>query len=387
MTWQEELRQLDSALAEGQLAANEYRKRRDEILAAASSAQPPSPVIGPPTGPQPVLTADDGDNGGDNGADNAEVTQVVNVKSDEADETQIIDATTMAGAKNGEAPTQAVTPPTSPAPPVPATPAPQQQPVWSAQPPDPAVPPPGMFPPQQPQPMPGPSVTPMDAQDLFTSNKPPAGSKKPWLITVAVLVVLAVAGGAVWFFGFRDTGGDGNNTAQNQEPTTTSEAPAPPPPVDITGIELPGTPGKNSGEMDIARASELSVIAPAEGALIADTGVDKLVHTGSLDGDLSYLLYAYKSEDAAAATELAGKLVAIQKQLGYEETDVDGVPAPVTVTSVVNDKAAAMRGVYTYGDTTIQLSVLQKPAGDGDELRTRFRDAMTTVTDAAPPQE
>src|SRR5689334_20079548 len=92
MTWQEELRKLDSALAEGELAANEYRKRRDEILAAASSAQPPSPVIGPPTGPRPVITPQTAD------GDNAEVTQIVNVDTAEAEQTQIIDATTAAGA-------------------------------------------------------------------------------------------------------------------------------------------------------------------------------------------------------------------------------------------------------------------------------------------------
>lgn len=374
MTWQEELRQLDSRLADGELAANEYRKRRDEILAAASSAQPPSPVIGPPTGPQPVVAADSGD------GDSAEVTQVVSVKSGEADETQIIDAATVAGGVKNAENGSASTPPPPQAPPAPAMPQPQQPQTWSAQPP----PPPGMVPPQQQ--MHGPSVTPMDAQDLFTSNKPPAGSKKPWLLAVAVVVVLAIVGGAVWFFGFKDSGG--TDTAQTTENTPTSESQAPPPPpVDIADIKLPGTPGKNNGEMDIARAGEVGAIAASEGALIADAGAKKLVYSGSADGDLRYLLYSYKSEDAAAAAELTGKLLDIQKQLGYKETTVEGVPEAVTVTSVANDKAISIRGIYTYGDTTIQLSLLQIPAGDADALRTRFKDAMTTVTDAAPPQE
>lgn len=384
MTWQEELRQLDSRLADGELAANEYRKRRDEILAAASSAQPPSPVIGPPTGPQPVVVADSGDHG-----DNAEVTQVVSVKNGEADETQIIDAATVAGgvanADNGSASTQATAPPPPPqAPPAPALPQPQQPQTWSAQPPSPqAGPPPGMVPPQ---PMHGPSVTPMDAQDLFTSNKPPAGSRKPWLLAVAVVVVLAVVGGAVWFFGFRDSGGTDTAQTPQNEPTSESQAP-PPTPVDITDIKLPGTPGKANGEMDIARAGEVGAIAASEGALIANAGAEKLVYSGSADGDLRYLLYSYKSADATAAAELTGKLLDIQKQLGYKETPVDGVPESVTVTSVANDKAISIRGVYTYGDTTIQLSLLQIPAGDADALRTRFKDAMTTITEAAPPQE
>jgi hypothetical protein len=380
MTWQEELRQLDSRLADGELAANEYRKRRDEILAAASSAQPPSPVIGPPTGPQPIVVADSGDHG-----DNAEVTQVVTVKNGEADETQIIDAATVAdtvaNVENGSAGTQAPPPPAQPqAPPAPAMPQPQ---TWSAQPPPPQTGPPGMVPPQ---PMHGPSVTPMDAQDLFTSNKPPAGSRKPWLLVVAVVVVLAIVGGAVWFFGFRDSGGTDTAQTPQNEPTSESQAP-PPPPVDIADITLPGTPGKINGEMDIARAGELGAIAASEGALIADAGAKKLVYSGSADGDLRYLLYSYKSADASAAAELTGKLLDIQKQLGYKEITVEGVPASVTVTSVANDKAISIRGVYTYGDTTIQLSLLQIPAGDAGTLHTRFKDAMTTVTEAAPPQE
>jgi hypothetical protein len=382
MTWQEELRQLDSALAGGELSANDYRKRRDEILAAASSAQPPSAVIGPPTGPQPVVAADDSDTG-----DNAEVTQIVNVESSgggEADKTQIIDASTAAGAaasvENGNPERTQVMTAGPQQPMAPIQPQPQhgqQQPQgWSTQLPDPAAPT-GVFP-RAPQPMQGPAVTPMDAQDLFTSNRSASSGKKPWLIAVVVLVVVALAGGAVWFFGIRDSG-----TETAQEPEKTTEAP--PPPVDITNIELPGEPVKNTGEMDLAKAGELQVIAAAEAALMADAGVDSLVYNGSVDGDYHYLLYAYKRADQKAADELTGKLLDIQKQLGYQDTKVDEVPSSVGVMSVTNESAGGMRGVYTYGDTTLQLFVLQIPAGNTDDMRVAFQRGMTAVTDAAPP--
>jgi hypothetical protein len=398
MTWQEELRQLDSALAGGELSANEYRKRRDEILAAASSAQPPSPVIGPPAGPRPAGEPDEANGEGE--TDNAEVTQIVNVDSGEADQTQIIDAATVGGAVNGAASenkagngsgngdverTQVVTAeapsvqqPQQAPPPPPQSP---QQPVWATQLPDPNAAT-GVFPARQ-QPMAGPAVTPMDAQDLFTSNKPPRGGRKPWLIGVVVLVVLALAGGAVWFFGFRDdsqptAGGDPEqNTTAGQEPA--------PEPVDITKIELPGEPAANAGEMDISRASELKVIAPAEATLLAGAGADAVVYSGAAEGDYRFLLYSFESADAKAAEELTGKIVDVQKQLGFQDTEVQDVPGAVNVSQVSNDQASALRGVYTYGDTTIQLNVLQIGKGNVDELRVQFQRAMTAVTDAAPP--
>jgi hypothetical protein len=382
MTWQEELRQLDSALAGGELSANEYRKRRDEILAAASSAQPPSAVIGPPGS---ARAAGEGDP--------AEVTQVVSIDethstelATEADQTQIISdpAGAAAAAERTQVVSQngsgertqmipAVDDRTAPA-------VPQQQPTWATQLPDPNAQT-GIFPhPQQPMP-PGPAVTPLDAQDLFVSNKAPSGGKKPWLIALVLLVVLALAGGAVWFFGFRDSA---PNTADDKKKNDQSEA-APPPAVDITKIELPGEAAANGGEMDITKAGELKVIAPAEAALLADAGVGPVVYSGSADGDYRYLLYSYESDDAAAAEELTSKIADVQKQMGFQDTKVDEVPDEVGVSAVSNTAAAAVRAVYTYGDTTIQLCVLQVPKGNEDDVRVQFQTALTAVTDAAPP--
>jgi hypothetical protein len=397
MTWQEELRQLDSALAGGELSANEYRKRRDEILAAASSAQPPSPVLGPPVEPRPEdeqdgatsLNAAHSDN-----PDPAEVTQVVNVEGageTEADVTQIItDPTTPPIAEHGAAETNGAgggnaVERTQVVQPVAADPAsPGMQQPWATLPPthqsQTSV---GTFPPVPPQ-VGGPAVTPLDAQDLFTSNKPARTGPKPWVIAVAVVVVLAIAGGAVWYFGFRDSGGDdtaGQKTSQNSAPGTGEQ----PEPVDITKIELPGDPASNTGQMDITRASQLAVIAPSEATLLADAGAKQLTYSGYSEQNYRYLLYAYKSDSAAAAKDLTGKILDVQKQLGFADTKLDGVPKGVTVTTVSNKDAAAVRGVYTYGDVTIQLSVLQVPLGAANDLGAHFQQAITAVTDAAPP--
>src|SRR6266567_4392063 len=59
MSWQEDLQQLDAALAGGQISADEYRRHRDEVLAKASGssvpaeASPASPAQPPGQSPTP----------------------------------------------------------------------------------------------------------------------------------------------------------------------------------------------------------------------------------------------------------------------------------------------------------------------------------------------
>jgi hypothetical protein len=75
----------------------------------------------------------------------------------------------------------------------------------------------------------------------------------------------------------------------------------------------------------------------------------------------------------------------VQEQIGLKDTEVKDVADGVQVTSLTNNSAAVLRALYTYGDTTIQLSVLQVPTGDEDELASQFAAALRAVTDAAPP--
>lgn len=111
MSWQDELRLLDSALASGQISADQYRQRRDGILAAASGQQEPvtQPPAEPPRAepPQPAPPAPEQTrtpfpepfrwtpaNPG-----NSEATQVVRRAGDQpagesADRTQVVRGTT-----------------------------------------------------------------------------------------------------------------------------------------------------------------------------------------------------------------------------------------------------------------------------------------------------
>jgi hypothetical protein len=137
--------------------------------------------------------------------------------------------------------------------------------------------------------------------------------------------------------------------------------------------------------MDIAKAGELKVIAPAEAALLADAGVGPLAYAGSADGSYRYLLYSYASDDAEQAAQLTDAVRDVQERIGLKDTEVADVAEGVEVTGLTNESASVLRALYTYGDTTIQLSVLQVPTGDDGELASQFAAALRLVTDAAPP--
>ncbi|WP_018683516.1 hypothetical protein [Actinokineospora enzanensis] len=57
MTWQEELRQLDADLAAGRLSSDDYRVRRDAVLAKAAGGDPGTPALLQPVTPQPAPVA------------------------------------------------------------------------------------------------------------------------------------------------------------------------------------------------------------------------------------------------------------------------------------------------------------------------------------------
>lgn len=380
MTWQEELRELDSALAGGDLSASDYRRRRDEILAAASSAQPNSPIIGPPTGPRPAVDptalTDVPPPASGEPDDVGEITQVVTASSTspppapQAVEEPDPETTQVVGKSERQA--QALAEANHAAPPPPA---------WAARRPEPGAPT-GTFP-QPPMPMAPPvgAINPFEAQDLFTSNRPSRdGNKaKPALIALAIIVVLAVAGGAVWYFGFDKT------PAASDPSGTEGSDPSPPPKVDIADVALPGKKVRNTGELDMADARAKQVLSATEATLLAEAGIDEVTYTGAAEGDYRYLLYSYPAEDAAAAVANTGAVDDIQEQVGLRQGEAEGVPDGVLVSTITNDRAAALRGLYTHGDTTIQLCVLQVPTGDPGELRQQFDKVLAVVVDAAPP--
>lgn len=145
MAWQDELNSLDEELSSGRIRADEYRRRRDELLAAASSnpvslrrihrQQPPS-----------IANAFNGDS--------ADVTQQVDLSKAQ----------------------------------------------WETKPPDPRQ--------QAPRQMLANPAPPMQADEVFgLAANATAPNRKKWPRFVAAIAVLAVLAAGIWFFALRNKSG------------------------------------------------------------------------------------------------------------------------------------------------------------------------------------
>ncbi|MET0133878.1 MAG: hypothetical protein ABW215_09830 [Kibdelosporangium sp.] len=170
MAWQDELNSLDEELSSGRIQADEYRRRRDELLAAASS----NPVGLRRIHRQQQQSIADAFN-----SDQGEVTQQVDVKSN-----------------------------------------------WQSRPPDRNVAPMAAQPPpprnnQPPQPMQG--------SEVFGLAVNAPGKSRRWPRFVIAVVVLALVAGGTWWFAFRDRSAPATDTAAQQSGEfTLDRVPLPP---------------------------------------------------------------------------------------------------------------------------------------------------------------
>lgn len=319
MTWQDELQKLDNELASGRISADDYRRRRDEVLSGSAGGGPAqNPQSGPFAPPfkweaQPPATSDR--------------TQVVNVQGPQpqppfppqqnpsADATQVVPGGQRGG---GDAErTQFVAP------------VPPQQGGWG-QPPQQAAPPPWL------------------GGDFDQINQPPSWSHGPEVFDesggggkgkifaiIGVVLVLALIGGGVWWF----TTGSKSGT----ENTATSTTPTPPSSTTSTssGPKLPlnGMSGKvdaaNTGPITVERAAkEKTQFSPDEGALLTTCGAEDGVSQVLFADEWFTQVHVFTCTDGAAAATAAEALMELQKGYGFA-----AATGPKQLPAMVSEKA------------------------------------------------
>ncbi|MDQ2583125.1 hypothetical protein [Saccharothrix yanglingensis] len=352
MSWQEDLAELDRTLAEGRISADEYRRRRDELLASATSSgavgspgtppapqQAPSGPFAPPVRwdavpPRPQTP-------------NPEATQVVNNQANQqagADKTQVV-----SGQQRGQDAdrTQYVAPITPP----PGMP--QQQPQqqgWQSGPPV-GTPPWGD------------SFSPGDQNPSWIAQGPEVfdesgggGKGKVVGIVVAVVLLAGIAFGAYWLWG-RDSGSDqaGGGTSTSSTPTTTSSTP-PPDPLPVG--EIPGKVSTNKAVTDFSAVPNLKYLLDSEAALYTAAGATKtkLAQFTLDDGSLGVVLIV-QATDATAASAAAEELFNTQINNGMAQHD--GGPAGVSTGEIdaANGQNARVRGHYSSKDLIVRVDV------------------------------
>ncbi|GAA2820630.1 hypothetical protein [Crossiella cryophila] len=410
MTWHDELRKLDEGLAAGLISAEEYRARRDELLSAAAGAGG-SPSFTPPGGQQQSIDSTQvmqpiRDNTPPPG--NPEATQVVTNSGAEA--TQVVRGWQPQQPPAGDADRTQVVPNAGGQPGFPPPPQ-QQHPGFPASPPSGFPPPPQPFPQHQQQPPQQQPQTPWGdesnaappwggAGDLpplppagneaWIRQGPevfgaPSGKSSKVLPIIGIVVVLALVGGAVWFFGFRNTGGDPSNTATSNTSTvapttTTSQKPF---------EALPNPPGAQdakNGTMTPEQLRGAELLAAPEVGVIESAAPSEIVYKGSGDGKFRYSTFILSTKDAAAAKELAEKLVNFAKtDEGLVPGQIGDLPSSATVLQVFDKDRAIYRVTWISGNRVFRANVAQIPVPpEGpDRDKALLAEAHRLVTTAA----
>jgi hypothetical protein len=367
MSWQEDLQQLDSALAAGQISADDYRLRRDEVLANAAQALPggaqqQQQQPQQPAGPFPPPFRWD-----QPGAP-AEATQVV--RPGDAERTQVVrPGTPPQGVPQQQPPDSERTQYVRPVQPADAD---RTQVVQSGT-------PSGGFPAQiYPQQPPAPpawqdasppwgAADSADGGNLWANVQGPevfedsdSGGGKGRVIAI-LLVVLLVAGLGVGAYFLWGRGGGSSPADQTTVAQTSTSTPPPsPPPVRTT----PDGPFVEVGKKDDTRSYKTLPIADAVVAKVPTFEEAQLLQTsGATD-----VRYAVKTDDAAKlsegiwafkSTNPAATLAALEQlyqaaQFELVPTSSKNVPVrhlPVTAANPI----ATYRGHYISTDFVVRV--------------------------------
>jgi hypothetical protein len=371
MSWQDELAQLDSALASGQISADEYRTRRDRVIAQASGQgapeQPqqqgaePTHVFRPVTPPHGQQATGERTQVVGPGGDR---TQVVG-RGGDADSTQIVSNMP------------------------PQFPPPQAPPPWEThQPQQPAVSPPPWANEELPPEF-GQQSWPRQGPEVF-EEKSGGGSGKIVGIIIAVVLVLALAGGAVWFFALRDkdnaqaddgNGGGGTTQEQTQQETTTT---TPPPPDLPEGpfIELPGEVVLNR-TVPIQQAVSENHPTPQEAALLQSVGVSDVGGLVTEEDGLRRGIWAFKLGEGADPNAVLQAMDQLYQAAEFELLrQDDGVLVRKQAARPENENQTVFRAHYITEGYLVRVEVY---GTDSANVEAEFADILAQETDEYPP--
>jgi hypothetical protein len=419
VTWQEELSQLDGALASGQISADDYRRERERILAVATGGGqqgPPTPGGGMTQGQGQTQGQGAGQGAGPvnrgqdafpppfkwtterpgQGAEDrtqavspAEKTQVVS-NNNAADSTQIVDMND--SPSKGPAPsfgdrTQFVPkiPPNSPPQGMPAQnwpPPPDQQgspqggwgpqaaPPWEGQ-PEELVPPWAGYQAQN--------------SEMFDSDEPSRGHGKVWAIVGVVVVLLAIAGGVLWLtvFNKKDDTAQGDQKQQQQQqqstnkPEPTSEKPKPFGPLYVPEGTTQG------GKQYTAAALEKSKALPTpDVVLLKQAGLNQARAVVVVDDSTTIDLWAFDTDDPPS---LVNDFTSDQGRFGFKKVPAEsqnGVDVYTSQQKSASRTVFVYRAHYTAGDNVIRVETFDPQKA---KAKDKFEAALKAQLQLTPP--
>ncbi|WP_436493062.1 hypothetical protein [Actinokineospora sp. HUAS TT18] len=399
MSWQEDLRKLDDELATGRISADEYRVRRDQLLADATSlgdsrgqqrnpsvtetqiVAPVNPSTAPPSPDNPDQTqivsgpsaagVDRTQVVGGHGQPTNERTQVVGgwqtarPPMGDAERTQVVPGVppqSWAGPQHHQPPHQggySQQPPNSP-----WGQQPEEAPLWSG----------AEFPPLAPT---GSTAWTKQGPEIF-DDRP---SSKRWIAIVGAVVVLALIGAGVYFFAIKPSGD--NRTTPTAQPSSTAAAPTTTKEPDdgMPVADLGGSVEDHKYVKDFTDVPKAKFLTQEELAAYqaANPGKSKFAVFNQPDGAKeAVLLITATPATAAAARDALGQL-----QVKYGFTARAQPPAGVVVAEIAAspEHPAIVRGHYASDGIIVRLEV------QGKDLATvvvQFNDMMAAQLQELP---
>jgi hypothetical protein len=339
MAWQDELNNLDEELSSGRIRADEYRKRRDELLAAASSSsvdvrrvhrrQPPS-IANAFTGDAKSLES------------STDTTQQVNVLQ-----------------------TEQAKPPWESQAPAQQSQQQQSQQRGSAR---PAEPPSRTFAPV------GQPGAPMQGSEVFGLAVSGPNTRRRWPRYVIAVVVLALVAGLTWWFAFRP---------REQAPVTTAPPPPPSQDVQLSVEKLPNptdSPLSTSGVLTIDQAQLYNMIKPDEAGYLVAAGTEKVYCRAVSTGNLSFVLFAFQTKAGGGGVTLSERIAERGRGLGMADAEMNGLPTGVTALAVRGEKSTLAEATYGNGRIAVRIVVQQSDPGDRGQLTDALRRAVELTT-------
>lgn len=394
MSWQEELQQLDSELAQGRVTPEDYRLRRDQLLGVAQGQPPQTPPGGQPQQPaepqqpqqpssspfgQPFRWQPPANQQNQNqpppaapsestqvmrpitdapAGDSAERTQVVRNTGDSAERTQVVPNT------GG------------------FTPGPQTPPPWQAMPQQGghqeygAAPWSNELPPDF-----GKASWPSQGPEVFDSGSGGKNTGKIIAIVVAIVLVLGLAGGIYYF-----TAGQSHNdattpTSTTPNPTTTTSAPPPLP----TGpfVQVPGKQVYNVN-YPIADAVTNHVPTEQEVALLKTSGAIQVAGVVTQKDAMHEGIWAFQAGTGVDPKAILNAIDNFYAQSKYEQV-TSGIPTGViarTLPPSGPDGQRAFRAHYISNGYVIRVEAYGPDPAAAEKA---FRDLLKTETQKYAP--
>ncbi|MQA11522.1 MAG: hypothetical protein GEU98_23820 [Pseudonocardiaceae bacterium] len=401
MGWQDQLSRLDTELAHGRITAEQHRKQREELLAQASSAAPPSPhppklgSVSHPTDStsdtSPDVTSDThSDPTADSTADST-VTPVRWRSTRPRDAAGTPDALSAQPAWPTTPPTDW---PTMPSPDWPTEESVVEQPEGASQAGGKTRTNPALLQPPIADPYADPPTRPFvpPVVSLFGGYSTQKDSRAPRGVILGGIGMLAVAGllvAGLSLTGEPDIAGNAQADAGAIASTTRPPQRQPQPNDPTSRLErtlpkFPGVPNKNNSTMAVRKGVGLSLYTRPEADVLTANGAKSVTYRGSAKDGIGYAILVAPIGNPAAAERTAAALRAQLTTSGFEPGPALPGQNTLKVQKKLNDKSNTYRTVYRSGDYVVRFGLAQLPAGRERALANEFERTVTSVVRALP---